>query len=185
MLMSMLHVLCRILVSSTRKPISYINLAKRFLQVQTCSSSCQDACPKHPHGLCLPAGACTELFRAGMCAETFHRCIFAVTLSHLACPAGSLVCRDLQLRLLSLLAPALAMSRVSAGALRQEHGEVQLSALGIAVAPMVTVAEILKNRGLAVEKKLCTSLESLSDDYRCTFSTHPQSCTSHIPQSVF
>ncbi|CAL8462076.1 g1607 [Coccomyxa elongata] len=69
----------RILVSSTRKPISYINLAKRFLQ---------------------------------------------------------------------------------------EHGEVQLSALGIAVAPMVTVAEILKNRGLAVEKKLCTSLESLSDDYR-------------------
>jgi hypothetical protein len=49
----------------------------------------------------------------------------------------------------------------------QEHGEVQLSALGIAVAPMVTVAEILKNRQLAVEKKLCTSLESLSDDYRC------------------
>ncbi|KAK9906773.1 hypothetical protein WJX75_007713 [Coccomyxa subellipsoidea] len=48
----------------------------------------------------------------------------------------------------------------------QEHGEVQLSALGIAVAPMVTVAEILKNRQLAVEKKLCTSLESLSDDYR-------------------
>ncbi|BDA45923.1 Uncharacterized protein At2g34160 [Coccomyxa sp. Obi] len=69
----------RILVSSTRKPISYINLAKRFLQ---------------------------------------------------------------------------------------EHGEVQLSALGIAVAPMVTVAEILKKRGLAVEKKLCTSLECLSDDYR-------------------
>ncbi|EIE24354.1 hypothetical protein COCSUDRAFT_9336, partial [Coccomyxa subellipsoidea C-169] len=76
----------RILVSSTRKPISYINLAKRFLQ---------------------------------------------------------------------------------------EHGEVQLSALGIAVAPMVTVAEILKNRQLAVEKKLCTSLESLSDDYRCR---HPSPC---------
>ncbi len=34
--MCMLHVLFRILVSSTRKPISYINLAKRFLQVQTC-----------------------------------------------------------------------------------------------------------------------------------------------------
>ncbi len=70
---------CRILVSSTRKPISYINLAKRFLQ---------------------------------------------------------------------------------------EHGEVQLSALGIAVAPMVTVAEILKNRRLAVERKISTSLEALSDDYR-------------------
>ena len=74
-----MHVLCRILVSSTRKPISYINLAKRFLQ---------------------------------------------------------------------------------------EHGEVQLSALGIAVAPMVTVAEILKNRRLAVERKITTSLEVLSDDYR-------------------
>ncbi|CAL5228047.1 g11112 [Coccomyxa viridis] len=69
----------RILVSSTRKPISYINLAKRFLQ---------------------------------------------------------------------------------------EHGEVQLSALGIAVAPMVTVAEILKNRRLAIERKITTSLEVLSDDYR-------------------
>ena len=75
-----MHVLCRILVSSTRKPISYINLAKRFLQ---------------------------------------------------------------------------------------EHGEVQLSALGITVAPMVTVAEILKNRRLAVERKITTSLEVLSDDYRC------------------
>ena len=49
----------------------------------------------------------------------------------------------------------------------QEHGEVQLSALGIAVAPMVTVAEILKNRRLAVERKISTSLEVLSDDYRC------------------
>ena len=71
----------RILVSSTRKPISYINLAKRFLQ---------------------------------------------------------------------------------------EHGEVQLSALGIAVATMVTVAEILKNRRLAVEQKISTSLEALSDDFRCS-----------------
>ena len=43
---------------------------------------------------------------------------------------------------------------------------MQLSALGIAVAPMVTVAVILKNRRLAVEKKITTSLESLSDDYR-------------------
>ena len=44
---------------------------------------------------------------------------------------------------------------------------MQLSALGIAIAPMVTVAEILKNRGLAVEKKISTALESLSDNYRC------------------
>lgn len=69
----------RILVSSTRKPISYINLAKRFLQ---------------------------------------------------------------------------------------EHGEVQLSALGIAVSSMVTVAEILKNRNLAVEKKVSTALEQLTDEFR-------------------
>lgn len=54
-----------------------------------------------------------------------------------------------------------------------------MSALGIAVAPMVTVAEILKNRGLAVEKKLCTSLESLSDDYRCTSPTLQQSRAPH------
>lgn len=48
----------------------------------------------------------------------------------------------------------------------QEHGELQLSALGIAIAPMVTVAEILKNRGLAVEKNVATSLETLSDEQR-------------------
>jgi hypothetical protein len=33
---------------------------------------------------------------------------------------------------------------------------------------MVTVAEILKNRRLAVERKISTSLEALSDDYRCS-----------------
>ena len=59
----------------------------------------------------------------------------------------------------------------------QEHGEVQLSALGIAVAPMVTLAEILKNRRLAVERKITTSLEALSDDYRCAWSHKPN--TSH------
>ena len=47
-----------------------------------------------------------------------------------------------------------------------EHGEVQLSALGIAIAPAVTVAEILKARGLAVEKRIVTALESLVDDNR-------------------
>lgn len=69
----------RILVSSTRKPISYINLAKRFLQ---------------------------------------------------------------------------------------EHGEVRITALGIAVAPAVTVAEILKNRHLATERQIVTALESVGDQAR-------------------
>ncbi|KAL0027105.1 hypothetical protein WJX79_006388 [Trebouxia sp. C0005] len=35
----------------------------------------------------------------------------------------------------------------------QEHGEVQLSALGLAISSMVTVAEILKNSRLAVEQR--------------------------------
>jgi hypothetical protein len=48
----------------------------------------------------------------------------------------------------------------------QEHGEVQLSALGIAMSSMVTVAEILKSRNLAVEKRVLTSLEQLSDGMR-------------------
>ena len=48
----------------------------------------------------------------------------------------------------------------------QEHGEVQLSALGIAIAPMVSVAEILKFRGVAVEQRVMTSLESLADEQR-------------------
>ena len=41
----------------------------------------------------------------------------------------------------------------------QEHGEVQISALGTAVSPAATVAEILKSKGLAVEKQIATSLE--------------------------
>ena len=36
----------------------------------------------------------------------------------------------------------------------QQHEEVELSALGMAIATVVTVAEILKNNGLAVEKNL-------------------------------
>nr|KJB64785.1 hypothetical protein B456_010G064500 [Gossypium raimondii] len=34
----------------------------------------------------------------------------------------------------------------------QQHNEVELSALGMAIATVVTIAEILKNNGLAVEK---------------------------------
>ncbi|KAG4961614.1 hypothetical protein JHK87_038247 [Glycine soja] len=67
----------------------------------------------------------------------------------------------------------------------QQHDEVELSALGmvltfglpfsnplrslvrsIAIATVVTVAEILKNNGLAVEKKITTSTVDIKDDSR-------------------
>ncbi|KAG2491134.1 hypothetical protein HYH03_010577 [Edaphochlamys debaryana] len=46
----------------------------------------------------------------------------------------------------------------------QEHGEVELSALGLAVSNMVTVAEILKKEGWAVPKSLRTGLETLEGE---------------------
>ncbi|XP_028766349.1 uncharacterized protein At2g34160 [Neltuma alba] len=48
----------------------------------------------------------------------------------------------------------------------QQHNEVELSALGMAIATVVTVAEILKNNGLAVEKKIMTSTVEIRDDSR-------------------
>uniref|UniRef100_A0ACD5ZMZ9 Uncharacterized protein n=2 Tax=Avena sativa TaxID=4498 RepID=A0ACD5ZMZ9_AVESA len=48
----------------------------------------------------------------------------------------------------------------------QLHEEVELSALGMAIATVVTVAEILKNNGLAVEKKITTSTVDVKDDAR-------------------
>lgn len=48
----------------------------------------------------------------------------------------------------------------------QEHGEVQLTALGIAISSMITVAEILKNKQLAEESRVTTSLEWLSAESR-------------------
>ncbi|MQM20386.1 hypothetical protein Taro_053403 [Colocasia esculenta] len=48
----------------------------------------------------------------------------------------------------------------------QQHNEVELSALGMAIATVVTVAEILKNNGLAVEKKITTSTVDMKDDTR-------------------
>ncbi|KAL5547891.1 hypothetical protein UlMin_003122 [Ulmus minor] len=48
----------------------------------------------------------------------------------------------------------------------QQHNEVELSALGMAIATVVTVAEILKNNGLAVEKKITTSTVDMKDDSR-------------------
>lgn len=55
----------------------------------------------------------------------------------------------------------------------QEHGEVQLSALGIAISSMVTVAEILKNKQLAEESHITTSLEWLSAESRSASPPHP------------
>uniref|UniRef100_A0A7C8ZXM7 DNA/RNA-binding protein Alba-like domain-containing protein n=1 Tax=Opuntia streptacantha TaxID=393608 RepID=A0A7C8ZXM7_OPUST len=48
----------------------------------------------------------------------------------------------------------------------QQYNEVELSALGMAIATVVTVAEILKNNGLAVEKKIVTSTVDIKDDSR-------------------
>ncbi|XP_027125442.1 uncharacterized protein At2g34160-like [Coffea eugenioides] len=48
----------------------------------------------------------------------------------------------------------------------QQHNEVELSALGMAIATVVSVAEILKNNGLAVEKRIVTSTVEIKDDSR-------------------
>ena len=45
----------------------------------------------------------------------------------------------------------------------QETGEVHLSALGVAISSLVTVAEILKSRGYAETKKISTMLEDRED----------------------
>ncbi|CDY15643.1 BnaA07g08140D [Brassica napus] len=48
----------------------------------------------------------------------------------------------------------------------QQYSDVELSALGMAIATVVTVAEILKNNGFAVEKKIMTSTVDIKDDSR-------------------
>ncbi|CAK8574649.1 unnamed protein product [Lathyrus sativus] len=48
----------------------------------------------------------------------------------------------------------------------QQYNEVELSALGSAIASVVSVAEILKQSGLAVEKKIKTSTVILKDNSR-------------------
>ncbi|GMI97587.1 NVOLVED IN rRNA PROCESSING 7 [Hibiscus trionum] len=47
----------------------------------------------------------------------------------------------------------------------QQYNEVELSALGMAIATVVTIAEILKNNGLAVEKKIMTSTVDMREEY--------------------
>ncbi|KAK7337919.1 hypothetical protein VNO77_18511 [Canavalia gladiata] len=46
----------------------------------------------------------------------------------------------------------------------QQHNEVVLSALGMAITTVVTIAEILKNNGLATEKKVLTSSVGMKDE---------------------
>ncbi|KAF8370231.1 hypothetical protein HHK36_031736 [Tetracentron sinense] len=48
----------------------------------------------------------------------------------------------------------------------QQYNEVELSALGMAIATVVTIAEILKKTGLAVEKKIMTSTVEMKDESR-------------------
>ncbi|XP_061371343.1 uncharacterized protein At2g34160-like [Gastrolobium bilobum] len=48
----------------------------------------------------------------------------------------------------------------------QQHNEVELSALGMAIATVVTIAEILKNNGLATEKKVLTSTVGMKDEIK-------------------
>ncbi|KAK9291994.1 hypothetical protein L1049_019946 [Liquidambar formosana] len=46
----------------------------------------------------------------------------------------------------------------------QLHNEVELSALGMAITTVVTIAEILKNNGLAIEKSVLTSTVGMKDE---------------------
>ncbi|KAK7269179.1 hypothetical protein RIF29_21896 [Crotalaria pallida] len=46
----------------------------------------------------------------------------------------------------------------------QQHNEVELSALGMAITTVVTIAEILKNNGLATEKRVLTSTVGMKDE---------------------
>ncbi|KAH0878777.1 hypothetical protein HID58_066171 [Brassica napus] len=48
----------------------------------------------------------------------------------------------------------------------QQYTDVELSALGMAIATVVTVAEILKNNGFAVEKKIMTMTVDIKGDSR-------------------
>ncbi|OWM82055.1 uncharacterized protein At2g34160 [Punica granatum] len=48
----------------------------------------------------------------------------------------------------------------------QQHNEVELSALGMAITTVVTIAEILKNNGIATEKKVLTSSVGMKDENR-------------------
>ncbi|CAI9770423.1 unnamed protein product [Fraxinus pennsylvanica] len=46
----------------------------------------------------------------------------------------------------------------------QQNTEIELSALGMAITTVVTIAEILKNSGFASEKKILTSTVGMNDE---------------------
>ncbi|XP_010274159.1 PREDICTED: uncharacterized protein At2g34160-like [Nelumbo nucifera] len=46
----------------------------------------------------------------------------------------------------------------------QQHDEVELSALGMAITTVVTIAEILKNNRMAIQKKILTSTVDMKDE---------------------
>ncbi|CAA2983253.1 DNA RNA-binding Alba [Olea europaea subsp. europaea] len=46
----------------------------------------------------------------------------------------------------------------------QQNTEIELSALGMAITTVVTIAEILKNSGFAAEKKILTSTVGMIDE---------------------
>ncbi|KAG5602057.1 hypothetical protein H5410_033427 [Solanum commersonii] len=48
----------------------------------------------------------------------------------------------------------------------QQYNEVELSALGMAISTVVSIAEILKNNGLATEKKIMTSMVDVKEDMK-------------------
>ncbi|KAG5601552.1 hypothetical protein H5410_032922 [Solanum commersonii] len=48
----------------------------------------------------------------------------------------------------------------------QQYNEVELSALGMAISTVVTIAEILKNNGFAVEKSEASQIRTLTVDMR-------------------
>ncbi|KAF9613209.1 hypothetical protein IFM89_006310 [Coptis chinensis] len=48
----------------------------------------------------------------------------------------------------------------------KQHNEVELSALGMAIASVVSISEILKSNGFAVEKKIFTSTVEMNDAIR-------------------
>ncbi|GER34584.1 alba DNA/RNA-binding protein, partial [Striga asiatica] len=45
----------------------------------------------------------------------------------------------------------------------QQNNEIELSALGMAITTVVTIAEILKNNGFAKEKRILTSTVGMKD----------------------
>ncbi|CAM8979767.1 unnamed protein product [Rhodiola kirilowii] len=48
----------------------------------------------------------------------------------------------------------------------QQFNEVELCALGMAISTVVTITEILKNNGFAIEKKIATSTVDIKDESR-------------------